>query len=153
MDYKQELKQLMEDYYQLTVRYRETTVDAMMEIKKKRPFRKKDYSNHIANFRRHIKEAQALNVHGVSIPEEDGAAVELAELLDRSISSFILLCEANAEFYDLTDKKQYRSNRIALQDYTDSVSRLDGVLAGAMRELERLEDAYKQYCADNFPQK
>lgn len=150
MDHKQALKDLMETYYQITLGYRKTTIEAMAENKRRAPFKKKDFSPYILRFSHHKEEAEKLDVKAVAIPEGDEKARELAELFERSVTSFILLCEENIRFYDIVDKKQYRRNKISLKEYTDSITRFDGVLSGAMRELEKLETAYKEYCGGDF---
>lgn len=150
MDYRQALKEQMEQYYQLTLAYRQTTVDAMTELKRRSPFQKKDYSPYIQSFQKHKADAEKLEVKDIAIPESDEQFLTFAALLMRSITSFILLCEENVRFYDVTDRKQYRKNQVSLKEYADAGRSWQGVLEGAVKDLEKLEDAYKECYADDF---
>lgn len=152
MDYKQALKEQMEAYYQITASYRGITMDAAKAARKPGLFKKQDYTPYITGFRTCIADVRKLNLEKIEIPKDDKDAQNLAEFFNRSVLSFILLCEENVKFYEMTDRKQYRDSGVTVKSYAEAANMLQNMLAGAVRELEKLETAYKEYFADDFAQ-
>lgn len=150
MTYREALQQQMEEYYQITAGYRAATMDATRLARKPGLFKKQDYSPYIQQFMKLAKDGEALNRKQLQNLAESDEEKHIAELFSRNVISFILLCEENARFYDLSDKKQYRKNGVTLQEYAECANRLQGILDGTVKELEKLEQAYKEYFADNF---
>ncbi len=150
MDYRQILREQMEQYYQITALYREITMDAAKDARKLGLFKKRDFAPHITAFRTCIADTRRLDIKRAEIPAEDEAAQNLAACFDRSVLSFVLLCEENIRFYELTDQKQYRGSGVTVKAYAECTNMLQNMLAGAVRELEKLETAYKEYFADQL---
>ncbi len=150
MTYREALQQQMEAYYQITTGYRTATMDATRLARKPGLFKKQDYSPYVQQFTKLAKDGETLNRKQLENLAETEEEKRIAELFSRNVISFILLCEENARFYELSDKKQYRKNGVTLQEYAECANRLQGILDGTVKELEKLEQAYKEYFSDRF---
>lgn len=151
MDYREALQEQVEKYYhEILAEHGKTTVAAMKDGKKLGLFKKRDFSGHIAKFEQHKADAQALDVRDIEIPTDDVYAQNLAEAFLRSVTTFIMLCEDNIRFYDITERKQYKDSGVTVKNYTDAFQRMQTMLSAAVRDLEALDEAYKEYNADNF---
>lgn len=151
MDYRNELRRYVKRYYdEIVVVYKKTTTEAMADARKLSAFRKKDFSRHTAAFRQHIEDAEALDISGIEIPPEDVKSKLLADLFEKSIHSFIGMCEENIAFYDMTDRKQYRGSGITVKIYKEKADQMQKYLIEAVKDLDALDQAYQEYCADNF---
>lgn len=150
MEYKEALREQMEKYYDISGDYREATVLAMQDARKLGLFKKRDYGPHIQRFSHIIEELRKLDYHSIEIPEEDKDAVSFVELLDRSVISFIMLCEENIKFYEMTDRKQYRGSGVTVQLYAEQTQKMQQALSRAVEETSYLEQAYKEYFSGDF---
>ena len=147
MDYKQALREQMEQYYQITARYRSATVDAMKDARRPGLLKKRDYSGHIARFAQLKEDIRTLSYKDIQVPEEDAEGQNFLKLFDRSVISFLLLCDENIHFYEMTDRKQCRNSGITVKDYAEETAKLQQILGRAVEETGYLEQAYKEYFA------
>ncbi len=150
MEYKEALREQMEQYYQITGRYRDATLLAMKDARRPGLFKKKDYGPHLERFKSLIEELRQLDYKSIVIPEEDEEGRAFAELMDRSVISFMLLCEENIRFYEMTEKKQYKGSGVTVKGYAEATQQLQQILARAVNETGYLEQAYKEYFSGNL---
>lgn len=149
MDYRDALcKQIDLYFYDITAKYHETTVAAMQEVKKFRPFKKKDFSSYIAEFETYKEKALRLESMDIPVPDEDVESKMLAKDFRNSLLSFVVLCDANIVFYDWNQKKQYNEKGVTVKDYAEVVNDMQNALKEAVVDLDLLERAYKEYRAD-----
>ncbi len=150
-DYRQALMAQIEQYYQEVVYpYKETTTNAMKDARKLNLFKKRDFGAHIRRFEKHMETAEAMDISAVEqqISSDDVAGKLLADQFSRSRKTFLRLCEANIEFYKVTDKKQYRGSGIIVREFKEAAERMQEALKEAVLELDLLDKAYRKYAAD-----
>lgn len=151
MEYREALTQQVEKYYREIIEvYKNTTMEAMQDARKLGLFKKRSFRDHIANFQKHKEDAESLDISGIEIASYDVKAKLLADAFQRSVRSFIRLCEENMTFYDITEKKQYRGSGIKVKDYTESFNHLQQILQDAVVDLDALDNTYQQYNADKL---
>lgn len=151
-DYRQALIAQIEKYYQEVVYpYKETTTNAMKDARKLNLFKKRDFGVHIHRFQAHMETAAAMDISGIEeeIAGDDVAGKLLADQFSRSRRTFLQLCEANIEFYKVTDKKQYRGSGIVVKEFKAAAERMQEALKEAVLELDLLDKAYQKYAADD----
>lgn len=150
MDYREALTAQIERYYQEVVYpYKETTTNAMSDARKLSLFKKRDFGAHIRRFQAHMETAAAIDVSQIEIPGDDVAGKLLADQFLRSRRTFLRLCEANIEFYKVTDKKQYRGSGLIVKEFKAALERMQDALKDAVLELDLLDKAYQKYAADD----
>ncbi|MGN0659180.1 MAG: hypothetical protein ACI4LA_06200 [Emergencia sp.] len=150
MDYRQELLQQIETYFtDVITPYKQTTTGAMQDARKLGLFKKRDFSGHISAFEKHKEAAEGVDISGIEISPGDVKAKLLADQFMRSRRSFMLLCEENMRFYEVTEKKQYRGSGVTVKQYTESFNKMQEVLKEAVTELDLLEKEYTEYARDN----
>lgn len=155
-DYRKALIAQIEKYYQEVVYpYKETTTSAMKDARKLNLFKKRDFGVHIRRFQEHMETAADLDISDIEsrISSEDVAGKLLADQFSRSRKTFLQLCEANIEFYRVTDKKQHRGSGIVVKEFKAAAERMQDALKAAVLELDLLDKAYQKYAADKPAEK
>jgi len=150
MDYRDALRKQIQLYYEdIIPQYHVTTVAGMKAAKKLRLFKKVDFKGYIAEFQDYKERALKLESMDLRVPAEDVETKLLEKDFRNSLLSFVMLCDANIAFYDMNERKQYRNGGVNVHDYAEVVNEMQKALAEAVMDLDFLDKAYKEYCADN----
>lgn len=139
MDHTAKIESIIERYFNgALAEYREAAMAAMTAGKKIPLFRKVDFSGHIQKFQDIKSQAEALlaEADAIEVPESDEMGLELLRALKGSLEDFVELQKRNAAHYDLMDRRQYRKNKVTVDDFRLS---LTGVQTGTGRAVESLD--------------
>lgn len=148
MGYKEDLNTLVDRYYNDVLgKYKTTTMEAAQKGKKLSLFRKQDYKPCIAGFREHQADAETIleEAKPIQVDREDKYAVALQDMLITSLEDFCKLCERNADYYELMEKKQYSGSGITTQDIKLSFSGVNAAMGPALESLDILDRAHKLF--------
>ena len=129
-------------------------MDANSDGKKLALFRKIDYSGHIQSFLNLKEEAERLyeQVDELNVPSDDEQGRDLREKFLASLEDFKLLCERNADHYDLMDRKQYTKNKVSLDDFKLSLAGSNAAMVTSVGTLNTMERAYHIFLGEEVPE-
>ena len=140
MDYKDELKSIIDTYYKdILEEYKVTTTAATKDGKKLGLFRKVKYEGHIAGFEKHGADAKVLisRAEAVKVPEDDENGQDLKAKLEQSLDDFVELCDRNVEYYRIMDKKQRAGSGVTVDDFKLALA---GANSGMITSVNSLRD-------------
>ena len=87
----------------------------------------------------------------IRIPQEDTLALELADAFEKCKDTFIKLCTRNADFYDFQNRKAAKE-KVTLDELQDITLKVNLAMNSAGRDIDILENAYKEMKADDEPE-
>ena len=152
MEYRKELYDAVDKFFmEIVIPYGTTAAEAGQLVKKFKPFSKKNYDEFIEKFREYAAMTETLSVKKGHIPAEDTMAAELDEAFEKCKTSFIRLCTRNADFYDFQNRK-VKKEHVTLDELQDISLKVNLAMNSAGRDIDVLENAYKEMKADDEPE-
>ena len=146
MEYQERIESVIDRYFNgALAEYREAVMAAMQAGKKLPLFRKVDFSGHIERFRGIREQAEGLleEAGSVEVPETDEMYGELKHLLKVSLEDFVELLKRNEAHYDLMDRKQYRQNKVTVEDFRLSLAGVQTGTGTAVESLDLLDRTWR----------
>lgn len=152
MEHRKNLYDAVDKFFMdVVIPYGATAAEAGQRVKKFSPFKKKDYTEFVEKFEEYAAMTEAVTAEKDSIPEEDNLASKLSDALEACKASFIKLCRRNAEFYSFQNRKAH-GDKVSLEEFKDITLRVNLAMNSAGRDIDILENAYKEMKADDEPE-
>lgn len=152
MEYRKDLYDAVDKFFmEIVIPYGTTTAEGGQLVKKFKPFSKKSYDEFVDKFREYAAMTEAISVEKIRIPQEDTLALELADAFEKCKDTFIKLCTRNADFYDFQNRKAAKE-KVTLDELQDITLKVNLAMNSAGRDIDILENAYKEMKADDEPE-
>ena len=152
MEYRKNLYNAVDKFFMdIVIPYGTTAAEAGQLVKKFRPFSKKNYDEFIDKFQEYASLTESLSVEREEIPEEDTLAGKLADAFEKCKASFIKLCTRNGDFYGFQNRKA-SGGKVSLEELRDITLKVNLAMNAAGRDMDILENAYKEMKADDEPE-
>ena len=152
MEYRKDLYDAVDKFFmEIVIPYGTTTAEGGQLVKKFKPFSKKSYDEFVDKFREYAAMTEAISVEKIRIPQEDTLALELADAFEKCKDTFIKLCTRNADFYGFQNRKA-GGGKVSLEELRDITLKVNLAMNSAGRDMDILENAYKEMKADDEPE-
>ena len=152
MEYRKNLYNAVDKFFmEIVIPYGTTTAEGGQLVKKFKPFSKKSYDEFVDKFGEYAAMTEAISVEKIRIPQEDTLALELADAFEKCKDTFIKLCTRNADFYDFQNRKA-GGGKVSLEELRDITLKVNLAMNSAGRDMDILENAYKEMKADDEPE-
>lgn len=152
MSYTDKLFSTVDKFFmEVVMPYGKTYYDATSYLKKFKPFSKKNYDSFISGFEKHMDDAGKINMDDIQIPPDDELSNQLKNDFEKSKKSFMTLCKRNMNFFDFENRRA-RKEKVSADELKDLFLGVNAAKNSAGRDVENLEEAYKELKASLDPE-